>query len=154
VLDTLAWLASQPCWVEITTLLIPGLNDSAAEVRELATWVLNHMGADVPLHFSAFHPAYKLQSLPRTPGETLTRARDMARSIGLRHVYTGNVHDIDGDTTRCSACDHPLIVRDWFELKAYNLGLKGECEACGTALAGHFEARPGTWGRRRRPVVL
>ncbi len=154
VLDTLAWLAGSGIWVEITTLLIPTLNDSEAEIRALATWVHKHMGADVPLHFSAYHPDYKLTDLPTTPVSTLRRARAIALEVGLRHVYTGNVHDPEGDTTFCGGCGEPLIVRDWYALRAWNLGPEGRCRQCGERLAGRFEAQPGTWGRRRLPVAL
>jgi pyruvate formate lyase activating enzyme len=105
VLDTLAWLHHETdVWVEITTLLIPGLNDSDAELTALAKWVATEMGPDVPLHFTAFHPDYKLDQLPPTPPATLSRARRIARDAGLHYVYTGNVHDPEGGTTYCPGC--------------------------------------------------
>lgn len=154
VLDTLRWLATQDIWVEITTLIIPGLNDSPAEVRDLAEWVLEHMGPDVPLHFSAFHPDYKLTDVPRTPLATLQRSRAIARAVGLHHVYTGNVHDPDGDTTYCHVCASPLIERDWYRLKAWRLESGVSCHQCEAKLAGEFDRSPGTWGRRRLAVEL
>ncbi len=150
VLDTLEWLAHETrVWVEVTNLLIPGLNDAPEETRALSTWIRDHMGPDVPLHFTAFHPAYKLLDRPRTPPATLTRARAIARSVGLRHVYTGNVHDPEGQTTWCPGCGAAVIERDWHAVRAVRL-VRGACAACGTPIAGRFdegEVAP-TAGRR------
>ncbi|MEM7246137.1 MAG: AmmeMemoRadiSam system radical SAM enzyme [Acidobacteriota bacterium] len=155
VLDSLRYLKHETeVWLEITTLLIPGHNDSDAEVERLATWVRDELGPEVPLHFSAFHPDFRMLDLPRTPPATLTRARELARSLGLRHVYTGNVHDQDGDTTRCASCDAALIVRDWYVLLEYRLDARGRCPDCGEPLAGRFGAEAGTFGARRIPVDL
>lgn len=155
VLETLAYLRRETAvWFEVTTLLIPGQNDSDDEVQRLAGWFAESLGPDVPLHFSAFHPDYKMDDLPATPAATLARARALARAEGLRHVYTGNVHDAEGDTTWCAGCGAAVIERDWYQLVAWNLDPEGACGACGTRLPGVFEARPGTWGRRRLPVRI
>ena len=155
VLETVEYLVKETrVWVELTTLLIPTLNDSEKELAELSEWVMGHLGPDVPLHFSAFHPDYKLTHLPPTPPETLTRARRQAMQAGLRYVYTGNVHDPEGDTTLCPSCKAAVIERDWYQLNAYRLGPRGECSGCGGAIAGHFDAKPGDFGRRRIPVQL
>jgi len=153
VLETLVYLVRETSvWVEITTLVIPGHNDSEAELRAQCEWIVEQLGPDVPLHFSAFHPDYKLIDVPRTPLETLRRARAIARETGIRHVYVGNVHDIDGDTTRCASCDHPLIVRDWYALLRYELDAEGRCPRCRSPLAGRFAATPGDFGRKRLRV--
>ncbi len=150
VLDTLRYLVHETkVWTEITTLLIPGLNDSDAELTKLTEWVARELTPEVPLHFSAFHPDYKLTDLAPTPPSTLTRARRIARAAGLKHVYTGNVHDVDGGTTRCAACDEPLIVRDWYEILEYRVDARGRCPRCEAPLAGRFEAFAGSQGRRR-----
>ena len=156
VLDTLAYIRHDTdCWLEITTLLIPGLNDTDAELRELSQWVARELGVDVPLHFSAFHPDYKLTDRPPTPPATLQRARRIARDAGLQHVYLGNVHDTEGDTTWCPGCGKALIERDWYEIPRYNLTPEGRCPQCAHALAGHYDARwSGAFGRRRIPVRL
>jgi len=150
VKETLVYLVKETnVWTEITTLLIPGLNDSDAELAELSEWVAGALGPDVPIHFSAFHPDYKLTDIPPTPPATLRRARAIAREAGLRYVYTGNVHDREGDTTRCPSCDAELIVRDWYDILDTKLGPGGTCAVCGAAIAGRFGERPGAFGRRR-----
>jgi pyruvate formate lyase activating enzyme len=155
VLETLSYLVHETsCWTEITTLLIPGRNDSDAELGALAAWVARELGSEVPLHFSAFHPDYKLQDIAATPASTLARARRIAQAAGLQHVYTGNIHDPEGGTTYCPACDAPLIVRDWHRITAYGLTEAGACPYCGQRLAGHFDAKQGDFGRRRVPVRL
>ncbi|MBM4345624.1 MAG: AmmeMemoRadiSam system radical SAM enzyme [Deltaproteobacteria bacterium] len=154
VLDTLAYLAREgTTWTEVTTLLIPGLNDGDAEIAELAGWLVAHMGPDVPLHFSAFHPDYKLVDRPPTPPPTLSRARAIAKAAGLRHVYTGNVHDPAGGSTVCHGCSLVLVERDWYELGAYRLR-DGRCPDCGAVCAGVWTAEAGTWGRKRRPLRI
>jgi pyruvate formate lyase activating enzyme len=141
-------------WFEITTLLIPGENDSDGEIDALSRWVATSLGPDVPLHFTAFHPDWKMSEKPPTASSTLSRARSIAKANGVRHVYTGNVQDASGGSTWCHACGALLIGRDWYELGEWNLDPEGRCRKCGTRLAGVFEARPGTWGRKRQPVRM
>jgi pyruvate formate lyase activating enzyme len=142
VLETLAWLARETdVWVEVTNLVIPGLNDAPEETRRLSEWLVEHMGPDVPLHFTAFHPSYKMMDRPRTPARTLSSARAIAREAGLRYVYTGNVHDPDGQTTFCPSCGARVIERDWHAVNAVRL-VKGACAACGTRIAGRFPDAP------------
>lgn len=155
VLDTLQYLVHETSvWVEITTLLIPTLNDSDAEIRQLSQWVLKALGPDVPLHFTAFHPDWKLKDLPPTPAATLTRARRIAREVGLHYVYTGNVHDPEGGTTYCPACGTALIERDWYEIPSYRLTADGHCPQCGSRIAGRFQAFEAAFGARRIPVAI
>ena len=153
VLDTLQYLKNETeVWFELTTLLIPGENDSEAEIEAMTQWIMEHLGPDVPLHFSAFHPDWKMMETPSTPLATLTRSRDIALKAGLRYVYTGNVHDFNGSSTYCYRCGEILVGRDWYELSAWNLA-NGCCKSCGSKIAGVFEEEPGTWGSRRQPVV-
>ena len=155
VLETLEYLKHETdVWFEITTLLIPGENDSAAEIEELTQWVVEHLGPDVPLHFTAFHPDWKMLDKPNTPPATLTRARQIALKNGIRYPYTGNVHDPGGGSTYCHGCDRRVVGRDWYELTAWNLDGEGRCENCGTPCNGVFDGPPGAWGRRRVPVRL
>ena len=155
VLETLEYLVHETdVWVEITTLLIPGYNDSDAELERMSAWVVDRLGPDVPQHFSAFHPDFKMLDVPRTPPQTLQRARRIAREAGIHHVYTGNVHDIEGDTTSCHACGERLIVRDWYDLLEYRLDAQGRCPGCETTLAGRFDPAPGRFGRQRLRVVI
>ncbi len=149
VKETLTYLVRETnVWTEITTLLIPGLNDSDREIAELSAWVADALGPAVPLHFSAFHPDYKMTDVPPTSPATLRRARDIALREGLLHVYTGNVHDHDGDTTLCPNCGAEVIVRDWYEILDSNLH-RGACGSCGTTIAGRFGDKIGNFGRRR-----
>lgn len=155
VLETLKYLKHETkVWFEITTLLIPGLNDSDKEIEEETQWIRENLGPDVPLHFTAFHPDYKMTDRPPTPPATLTRARSIGIKNGLRYVYTGNVHDGDGGSTYCGSCGKLLIGRDWYALKAWNLDAQGRCKYCSEPLPGVFEARPGHWGAKRLPVRL
>ncbi len=155
VLDTLVYLKREtPVWFEITTLLIPGLNDSEAELEAETQWIVEQLGPDVPLHFTAFHPDYKMVDRPPTPPATLARARAIALKNGLRYCYTGNVHDAVGGSTYCHACTLRLIERDWYELGEWNLDGEGRCGGCGTPLPGRFAPRPGAWGRKRMPVRI
>jgi pyruvate formate lyase activating enzyme len=155
VKDTLLYVCRETeVWVELTTLLIPGWNDSDAELAEMTAWVVENLGADVPMHFTAFHPDWKLRNLPSTPAHTLSRARSIAHDNGVRFAYTGNVHDKDGGSTVCPACGELLIGRDWYVLSEWNLDPTGSCAACGAPVPGMFEARPGDWGARRQPVRL
>ena len=155
VLDTLVYLKRETdVWFEMTTLLIPGENDSDDELHRASAWVAENLGADVPWHFTAFHPDYRMLDTKATPASTLSRAREIARGYGLRYVYTGNVHDEAGSSTYCHACGEKLIGRDWYVLTAWNLTDDGRCRACGVACAGVFEGGPGTWGAKRQPVRL
>jgi pyruvate formate lyase activating enzyme len=154
VLDTLKYLRRETnVWFEVTTLLIPGENDSNGELNRAAEWFRENLGPDVPWHFTAFHPDFKLLDKPCTPLDTLTRARQIARSEGLHYVYTGNVHDIGGGSTWCPACGNLLIERDWFALGSWSL-IGNRCGFCGCEIAGRFDLRAGTWGGRRLPVSL
>jgi pyruvate formate lyase activating enzyme len=155
VKDTLRYLVKETnVWTEITTLLIPTLNDSDKELHELAQWVASELGPDVPLHFSAFHPDYKLLDLPRTPAATLTRARRIAMAEGLRFVYTGNVHDPEGDQTLCPGCGTAVISRDWYEILDAKLTSGGACACCGTPIPGRFGEAIGNFGRKRMRVLV
>jgi pyruvate formate lyase activating enzyme len=155
VLDTLLYLKRETrVWFEVTTLLIPGANDSDAELHAASAWFAEHLGPDVPWHFTAFHPDYKMRDVGRTPAATLTRARAIARRYGLRYVYTGNVHDREGGSTRCHRCGALLIGRDWYEITAWGLDREGRCAACGESCPGVFEAGHGSWGAHRQPVRL
>ncbi|OGL61253.1 MAG: AmmeMemoRadiSam system radical SAM enzyme [Candidatus Tectomicrobia bacterium RIFCSPLOWO2_12_FULL_69_37] len=155
VLDTLLYLRHETrVWLEITTLLIPGENDSDREIGALSDWVAGQLGPDVPLHFTAFHPDWKMLDHPPTPPSTLRRARETARRNGLRYVYTGNVRDEEGGSTRCPACGERVIGRDGYALTRWSLGPGGRCQACGEAIPGVFEALPGDWGPRRQAVRL
>jgi len=155
VLDTLKYLKHETSvWFEITTLLIPGLNDSEKEIEEMTQWVVENLGPDVPMHFTAFHPDWKMRDIPPTPAATLIKAREIAVKNGVRYAYTGNVHNEAGDSTYCHHCGTRLIGRDWYNMTAWNLDAQGKCKACGTPCAGVFEAKPGNWGARRLPVRL
>jgi pyruvate formate lyase activating enzyme len=155
VLDTLVHLKRNTgTWFELTTLLIPTLNDSEAEIRSLAEWVGKELGPDVPLHFTAFHPDWKMRDIPPTPPATLSRARAIAREAGLHYVYTGNVHDREGGTTFCPKCNAELVARDWYEIPAYHLTDDGHCPHCGTAIAGRYERFARPFGARRMPISM
>jgi len=155
VLDTLRYVANETdVWLELTTLLIPGRNDSPGEIEALSGWIVENLGADVPLHFTAFHPDWKMRDIPATPAATLQMARRIARKSGLSHVYTGNIHDPEGQSTRCNSCAALLIGRDWHEVTSWNLDADGNCNACGTPCAGVFERAPGSWGARRHSVTV
>ena len=152
MLETLEYLKHETdVWFEITNLLIPGLNDSDEELDRLTGWVVERLGPDVPLHFTAFHPDYKLLDRPPTPASTLTRARAIARANGVRHAYTGNVHDRDGGSTYCSGCGLLVIERDWYRLGAYRLTDDGRCRGCGLRLPGVFAGSPGQLGAETPP---
>jgi pyruvate formate lyase activating enzyme len=155
VLETLEYLKNETAtWFEITTLLIPGENDSDGELDQMTQWIMNKLGPGVPLHFSAFHPDWKMRDKPPTPPATLTRARDIARNNGLRYVYTGNVHDPAGSSTYCHVCGTRLIERDWYQLGEWRLTDHGRCDRCGAQLPGVFDGPPRSWGRRRAAVRL
>ena len=130
------------------------LNDSDAELQAMTRWVVNELGPDVPMHFSAFHPDYRMRDVVRTPLDTLRRARQIAVDAGVRYAYTGNVHDPVGDTTVCPGCGAAVIGRDWYTLTGWSLDPAGACRACGFVVAGVFDAEPGDWGRKRLPVHI
>jgi len=155
VLETLGYLANETdAWLEVTTLLIPGRNDSDAELRAASRWMVENLGPDVPWHFSAFHPDYRMRDVPPTSLAVLRRARDIAREAGMHFVYTGNLRDADGESTRCRRCDALLIGRDRYAITAWNLDAGGRCRDCGDVCPGVFEEQPGDWGPRRLPVRL
>ena len=155
VLETIEYIARETdVWMELTTLLIPGENDSDKELDEMTRWVVDKLGPDVPLHFSAFHPDWKMLDTPPTPPETLTRARQIAMGNGVRYAYTGNVYDRVGGSTFCPSCHEMVIERDWYRLGFWGLTADGHCHACGTKIAGIFEAESGHWGPKRVPVRL
>jgi pyruvate formate lyase activating enzyme len=155
VLETLVYLKRETSvWFEITNLLIPDANDSPAEIDAMTRWVVDHLGPDVPMHFTAFHPDFKMLDRPPTPPSTLTMARRIALENGVRYAYTGNVHDVIGQSTTCHECGSLLVERDWYELGAWNLSDEGRCRSCGAECAGVFDGPPGRWGARRGPGRL
>lgn len=155
VLETLVYIKNETaCWLETTTLMIPGWNDDADELDAMTRWVVESLGPDVPMHFSRFHPDWKMQDVPATPPETLNLARDIALKNGVHHAYVGNIHDLDRESTYCHGCGERLIGRDWYTLSTWALDEHGCCRKCATPLAGVFEAVPGIWGAKRQPVRL
>ena len=154
VLETLEYLKHETdVWFELTTLLIPDENDSTDELERMTRWVVEKLGPDVPMHFTAFHPDWKMMDHPSTPPETLRRARDIAMKNGVRYAYVGNVHDKGADSTYCHACGDILIGRDWYVLSEWSLS-GGVCAGCGAPCAGVFDGQPGDWGAKRQPVRL
>lgn len=154
VLETLKYLRHETeVWFEVTTLLIPGENDHPAEIDRASDWFAKNLGPDVPWHFTAFHPDFKLLDKPKTPAATLAKAREIARSKGLRYVYTGNIHDHEGSSTGCPNCGRRLIERDGYALGEWNLN-GNRCADCGFEIAGRFEKKPGTWHGHCQPVRL
>ncbi|MEJ2085161.1 MAG: AmmeMemoRadiSam system radical SAM enzyme, partial [Acidobacteriota bacterium] len=152
VLDTLTYLRQETdVWFEITTLLIPGENDSDPELEQMTQWIAETLGVGVPIHFTAFHPDWKMMDKPPTPAATLSRARAIAVDAGLRYAYTGNVHDRAGGSTYCHECGELLIGRDWYVLDEWNLTSQGNCASCGARCSGRFASRPGHWGSKRLP---
>jgi pyruvate formate lyase activating enzyme len=153
VLETLEYIKRETnVWLELTTLIIPGENDGDAELEALSQWVMERLGPEVPLHFTAFHPDFRLLDRPATPPATLRKARRIAQEAGLQYVYTGNIHDPEGASTWCPSCDERLIGRDGYLLTDWKLDGQGRCRRCQRQLAGRFEAAPGDWGPRRLPV--
>ena len=152
VLDTLLWLKHESSvWLEITNLVIPQENDSSDELRKMCEWVLANLGDEVPLHFTAFHPDFRLRGRPPTPPETLVSARDIAKEVGLKYVYTGNVLDPERQSTYCPWCSKLIVRREGYSIGAYHVR-GGRCEFCDHEIAGHFDPVPGDWGSRRMPV--
>jgi pyruvate formate lyase activating enzyme len=155
VLDTLLYLKQETdVWFELTTLLIPDENDSEAEIEEMTQWVFEHLGPDIPMHFSAFHPDFRMLDKQATPRATLLRARDIALKNGIRHVFTGNIHDKESQSSYCHSCGALLIGRDWYELSDWTLTQDGRCQNCKSEIAGHFSPEPGTWGSRRQTIHI
>jgi pyruvate formate lyase activating enzyme len=155
VLETLEYIYNETdTWLETTTLLIPGENDSDDELDRMTKWVVTHLGPEVPMHFSAFHPDWKMRDVPATPAKTLHRARQIAMANGIHFAYTGNIHDSGGGSTYCPSCKQRVIERDWYELGEWRLDADGACSNCGTLIAGHFDASPGGFGAKRVPVRL
>ena len=155
VLDTLVYLKHETnVWLEITTLLIPGQNDLEEEIEQMTQWIFNHLGNEVPLHFSAFHPDYKMRNIERTSTKILTRARTIALKNGLKYVYTGNVVDIKGQSTYCSNCSNLIIGRDQYQITDWLLKGQGICQHCGNLCPGVFEPEPGQWGSKRLPIQM
>lgn len=153
VLDVLKYLKQETdVWLELTTLLIPGKNDSNEELWRMCEWVVANLGREVPMHFTAFHPDWKLRDIPPTPASTLHRAREIALEAGVHYAYTGNVHDSEGSSTWCPKCRSRLIERDWYQLGEWHLNAQGACATCGHLVPGLFEAQAGTWGPRRQPI--
>jgi pyruvate formate lyase activating enzyme len=155
VLETLLYLKHEtPVWFELTTLIIPGENDSEAELQAMTQWVVENLGPDVPMHFTAFHPDWKMTDKPRTPNASLLKARNIALNNGVRYAYVGNVHDKAAESTYCHQCGELLIGRDWYVLSDWHLDAEGKCQFCGTTCAGYFQALPGDWGAKRLAVRL
>ena len=155
VLETLKYLKHETdVWFELTTLLIPGENDSEGELEEMTQWVVKNLGTDVPMHFTAFHPDWKMMNVPATPFPTLSLARNIAMKNGVRYAYTGNVHDFKGESTYCHNCGKILIGRNWHQLSTWSLSEDGHCKKCGTPAAGIFSGPPGVWGGKRQRVTL
>ena len=155
VLETLLYLRHETgVWLEITSLLIPGLNDSGSDLDAMTRWVAGQLGPDVPVHFTAFHPDFKMRDRPPTPPATLARARRIATDNGVRYACTGNVHDPAGQSTRYHHCGTLVIERDWYQLGAWQLTGDGRCATCDTPLPGVFDGPPGTRGPRRLPLRI
>jgi pyruvate formate lyase activating enzyme len=155
VLETLVHVKRETrTWLEITTLLIPGQNDSGAELEAMSQWVVENLGPDVPWHFTAFHPDFRMRDVPPTPPETLRRARAIAIKNGVRWAYTGNIHDPAGQTTFCPQCRTPLIGRDRYQITSWGLADAGACKTCGEPCAGVFDSAAGGWGMKRLPVRI
>ena len=155
VLETLEYIRHEtPVWLELTTLIIPGENDSEAELEEMTQWVVEHLGPDVPMHFTAFHPDWKMRDIPSTGKDSLLLARNIALRNGVNYAYVGNVHDKSADSTYCHNCGELLVGRDWYVLSQWQLDHKGCCKVCGEKCAGRFEAEPGAWGAKRMSVQI
>ena len=153
ILETLIYLKKETnVWFEITTLLIPGENDSEKEIEEETQWIIDNLGPNVPIHFTSFHPDYKMRDKKNTSLQTLKNARKIAKKNGINHVYTGNIHDEEGSSTYCPNCKNKVIGRDWFKLSNWELKVSGNCKYCETKIEGLFEDRPGEWGPKRLPV--
>jgi len=154
VLETIEYVAQETdTWMELTTLLIPGENDSEREIAKMAEWIMEHCGDSVPLHFTKYHPDYRMMNNPETPIETLEKARKIAMQAGLKYVYTGNVLDFEGQATYCPSCGEPVIQRQYYDIKGWALK-NGCCGHCQTPIDGFFDEKPGHWGNQRQPIRL
>ncbi len=155
VLETLEYIKHETnVWLELTTLIIPGENDSEDEIQKMTQWVVEHLGVDVPMHFSVFHPDWKMMDKPSTPPETVQKARQIALDNGVHYAYVGNMHDKADDSTWCHRCGALLIGRDWYQLSEWQLTAEGCCHNCSTRCAGVFEEQPGDWGAKRQVVRM
>lgn len=155
VLETIEYIVKETdVWIELTTLLIPGENDSDKEIDRMTRWVVEHLGPDVPMHFTAFFPAFRMLDIPPTPPETLQKAHAIAMRNGVRYVYVGNVDDVERSTTYCNACGEVLIGRSQYDLTDWHIASGGLCRLCGARCPGVFEEQPGDWGSKRMPVRL
>jgi len=155
VLETLKYIKHETqCWLELTTLLIPGENDSDRELDNLTAWVAANLGTDVPMHFTAFHPDWKMTHIGPTPIASLRRARQISITNGIAYPCTGNVHDCEGSSTWCRHCHQLLIERDWYQLGDWNVDSEANCSKCGTSLPGRFDANPAGFGRQRMSIRL
>lgn len=154
VLETLEWLHRETnVWLEITNLVIPRTNDAPDDLRRMCDWILQHCGDETPVHFTAFHPDFRMLDTPPTPHATLLEAYEIGRRAGLKYVYTGNVDDPVHQSTYCPHCNRRVIERNWYALGEYRLA--GDvCQHCGGRIAGRFDERPGDWGRKRLPVKI
>ncbi|MBF0194690.1 MAG: AmmeMemoRadiSam system radical SAM enzyme [Magnetococcales bacterium] len=155
VLETLEYIKKESgVWLELTTLLIPGLNDSETEITEMTQWVVDRLGPDVPMHFSAFHPAFKMGSTPPTPQKTLAKARQIALASGIKYAYTGNIADRTCESSYCHSCGELIIERVRYQLGRWNLDKHGKCINCGAICSGVFAEQPGNWGSKRVQVKM
>ncbi len=135
ILESLKILKKEKVWLEITNLLIPTLNDSEGDIKELVEWIRKNLGIGVPLHFTAFYPCYELSNLPSTSLDTLRKARKIALDAGLKHIYTGNIPDHEGNITFCPKCKKPLIIRKGFSV-VENKIKKSKCPYCQEKIDG------------------
>jgi pyruvate formate lyase activating enzyme len=155
VLETLIYIKHETStWLELTTLLIPDENDSEAELEAMTLRVVKNLGHDVPMHFTAFHPDWKMPDKLPTPTATLLKAQDIALKKGVHYAYIGNVHNKSAESTYCHGCGQPLIVRDWYELSDWNIDDSGCSRFCGKRCAGVFKPKPGDWGAKRQTVIM
>ncbi len=155
VLETIKYIKQETnVWLELTTLLIPDENDSEKEIQEMTQWVIENLGSEVPMHFSAFHPDWKMLNKPKTPVTSLLMARDIALANGIRYAYIGNAHNKTADSTYCHQCNNLLIGRDWYELSEWRIDDRGNCKFCGSRCAGLFDSQLGNWGAKRQVVKI
>ncbi|MFZ2727804.1 MAG: AmmeMemoRadiSam system radical SAM enzyme [Methylococcaceae bacterium] len=155
VLETLQYIKQETkVWLELTTLLIPDENDSEKELEAMSQWVFENLGADVPMHFTAFHPDWKMRDKKATPLNTLLRARQIALKNGIRYAYIGNAHNKEASSTYCHHCGQLLIGRDWYQLSQWNLNALGQCRFCNTPCAGVFNKTHGDWGAKRQAIII